>query len=111
VGPRSCSTTPRGTRSSSSNRAKPDQPRTAVEAHEVEAPALAILRGAGLGDGLGFKMRFGYGVGAGYPPTWLDPFQITRTSTQRLQPGVVSVLHACMLDEDARVVVVGGTYG
>jgi hypothetical protein len=56
-------------------------------------------------------MRFGYGVGAGYPPTWLDPFQITRTSTQPLQPGIAFVLHACLLDEDARVgVVVGGTY-
>jgi Xaa-Pro aminopeptidase len=80
-----------------------------IEAHAVEAPALAALRDAGLGDG--FQMRFGYGVGAGYPPTWLDPFQITRTSTQKLQPGIAFVLHACLLDEPARVgVVVGGTY-
>ena len=80
-----------------------------VEAREVEAPALAILRAANVGDG--FKMRFGYGVGVGYPPTWLDPLQITRTSTQRLVPGVAFVLHACLLDEPAGVgVVVGGTY-
>ena len=60
---------------------------------------------------LGFQMRFGYGVGAGYPPTWLDPFQITRTSAQELRPGIAFVLHACLLDETARVgVVVGGTY-
>ena len=83
--------------------------RPEIEAREVEAPALEILREEGLGDG--FKMRFGYGVGAGYPPTWLDPFQITRTSTQQLQPGVAFVLHACLLDEPTRVgVVVGGTY-
>jgi Xaa-Pro aminopeptidase len=68
-----------------------------------------VLRAAGLGDG--FQMRFGYGVGAGYPPTWLDPFQITRTSVQQLEPGIAFVLHACLLDESARVgVVVGGTY-
>lgn len=86
-----------------------DALRPGVEAWQVEAPALAILRGEGLGDG--FKMRFGYGVGVGYPPTWLDPLQITRTSTQRLIPGVAFVLHACLLDEAAAVgVVVGGTY-
>ena len=83
--------------------------RPGIEAHAVEAPALAVLRAAGLGDG--FQMRFGYGVGAGYPPTWLDPFQITRTSAQELQPGIAFVLHACLLDESAQVgVVVGGTY-
>jgi Xaa-Pro aminopeptidase len=86
-----------------------DAIRPGIEAHAVEAPALAVLRDAGLGDG--FQMRFGYGVGAGYPPTWLDPFQITRTSVQKLEPGIAFVLHACLLDEIAQVgVVVGGTY-
>ena len=70
-----------------------------VEAREVEAPALALLREAGMGDG--FRMRFGYGVGIGYPPTWLDPLEITRTSTQRLVSGSTFVLHACLLDEEA----------
>ena len=80
-----------------------------IEAHAVEAPALDILGEAGMGDG--FKMRFGYGVGVGYPPTWLDPLQITRTSTQRLVPGSTFVLHACLLDEPEQTgVVVGGTY-
>jgi len=86
-----------------------DAVRPGVEAREVEAPALDILRAAGLGDG--FKMRFGYGVGVGYPPTWLDPLQITRASVQLLVEGVSFVLHACLLDEAARIgVVVGGTY-
>lgn len=90
-------------------RAGLDAIRPGVEARDVEAPALAVLADAGVGDG--FKMRFGYGVGAGYPPTWLDPFQITRTSVQRLEPGIAFVLHACLLDEAAEVgVVVGGTY-
>jgi Xaa-Pro aminopeptidase len=90
-------------------RAGLDAIRPGIEARDVEAPALAVLRAAGLGDA--FKMRFGYGVGVGYPPTWLDPLQITRTSTQRLVPGTSFVLHACLLDEDAGVgVVVGGTY-
>jgi Xaa-Pro dipeptidase len=80
-----------------------------IEARAVEAPALAILRDAGLVEG--FMMRFGYGVGVGYPPTWLDPLQITRTSTQPLAPGTTFVLHACLLDEQEQVgVVVGGTY-
>ena len=80
-----------------------------VEARAVEAPALAVLRDAGMGDG--FKMRFGYGVGVGYPPTWLDPLEITRTSTQPILPGSTFVLHACLLDEAASLgVLVGGTY-
>jgi len=83
--------------------------RPGIEARTVEAPALEILRDAGLADT--FQMRFGYGVGAGYPPTWLDPFQITRTSVQTLRPGIAFVLHACLLDESEAVgVVVGGTY-
>ncbi len=90
-------------------RAGLDAIRPGIEARAVEAPALVVLGDAGLGDG--FQMRFGYGVGAGYPPTWLDPFQITRTSVQKLQPGIAFVLHACLLDETAQVgVVVGGTY-
>lgn len=38
-------------------------------------------------------MRFGYGAGADCPLTWLDPFQITRTSVQKLEPGIAFVLH------------------
>jgi methionine aminopeptidase len=55
------------------------QLRPSVPAAEVEEPALEIIRRAGLGDA--FKMRFGYGVGIGYPPSWLEQLQITRTST------------------------------
>jgi Xaa-Pro aminopeptidase len=80
-----------------------------VPAANVEAPALNILRLEGLGDG--FKMRFGYGVGIGYGPSWLEPLKITRTSTDILHPGTTFVLHACLLDEAERIgVLVGGTY-
>lgn len=80
-----------------------------IEARAVEAPALAVLREARLRDA--FMMRFGYGVGLGYPPTSLDPLEITRTSTQQLVAGSTFVLHACLLDEKAPLgVLVGGTY-
>jgi Xaa-Pro dipeptidase len=80
-----------------------------VAARDVEAPALEVLRRRGRGDG--FMMRFGYGVGVGYPPTWLDALKITRTSMQTLEPGVTFVLHACLLDEETSTgVLVGGTY-
>jgi len=56
-------------------------------------------------------MRFGYGVGIGYPPTWLEPLKITRTSEDVLLPGTTFVLHACLLDEEKGLgVLVGGTY-
>ena len=58
-----------------------------------------------------FKMRFGYGVGLGYPPTWLDPLEITGMSTQQLVSGSTFVLQACLLDEQAPLgVLVGGRY-
>ena len=85
------------------------QLRPGIPAAEVEEPALEIIRQAGQGDN--FKMRFGYGVGIGYPPSWLEPLQITRTSTDVLHAGTTFVLHACLLDERESIgVLVGGTY-
>ena len=90
-------------------RAGLDELRPGLPAASVEAPALNILRREGLGDG--FKMRFGYGVGIGYPPSWLEPLKITRTSSDILHPGTTFVLHACLLEEAERTgVLVGGTY-
>jgi Xaa-Pro dipeptidase len=85
------------------------QLRPGVPAAEVEEPALGIIRQAGLGEV--FKMRFGYGVGIGYQPSWLEPLQITRTSTDILDVGTTFVLHACLLDERESIgVLVGATY-
>ncbi|MEZ5872765.1 MAG: hypothetical protein R3D32_13185 [Nitratireductor sp.] len=80
-----------------------------IPAAEIEAPALDILRSEGLPDT--FAMRFGYCVGIGYPPTWLEPFGITRTNLDPVLPGMTFVLHACLLDEEHRIgVLLGGTY-
>ncbi|MGF7159911.1 hypothetical protein FHS85_001534 [Rhodoligotrophos appendicifer] len=55
--------------------------------------------------------RSGYGVGIGYPPSWLEPLKITRSSTDVLAPWTTFVLHACLLDEAERIgELVGGTY-
>ncbi|MCE8515290.1 aminopeptidase P family protein [Ruegeria pomeroyi] len=83
--------------------------RPGLEASEVEAPALDLLRQEGFGDA--FAMRFGYSVGIGYPPTWLEPFGITRSNHQPIVPGMTLVMHACILDAPSRLgVLVGGTY-
>lgn len=83
--------------------------RPGMTAAEIEAPALDILRAEGLPDT--FAMRFGYSVGIGYPPTWLEPFGITRTNKEPVQVGMTFVMHACLLDADQAIgVLVGGTY-
>jgi len=83
--------------------------RPGMPAAEIEAPALDILRNEGLPDK--FAMRFGYSVGIGYPPTWLEPYGITRTNLEPVQPGMTFVMHTCLLDEaQALGVLVGGTY-
>ena len=80
-----------------------------IAARDIEAPALAILGRQGLGNA--FKMRLGYGVEIGFPPTWLKPLKITRTSTDHLHPGTCFVLHACLLYETESLgVLVGGTW-
>ncbi len=80
-----------------------------IPASEIEAPALDILRKEGLADT--FAMRFGYSVGIGYPPTWLEPFGITRTNHDPIEVGMTFVLHACLLDKASSIgVLVGGTY-
>lgn len=86
-----------------------DVARPGMTAAEIEAPSLDILRAEGLPDT--FAMRFGYSVGIGYPPTWLEPFGITRTNMEPVRVGMTFVLHACLLDADHAIgVLVGGTY-
>ncbi len=56
-------------------------------------------------------MRFGYGLGMGYPPIWLETLQIDSFSKQRLESGMVFVLHACLeLADEGLGTIVGGTY-
>lgn len=80
-----------------------------IKASDFEEPALDLLARDGYGDT--FAMRFGYSVGIGYPPTWLEPFGITRTNNLPVVPGMTFVLHACILDAGPGTgVLVGGTY-
>lgn len=84
--------------------AKPDSPVAAI----AEA-SLRPLRSEGLEKFA--MMRFGYGLGIGYPPIWLETLQIDEFSKQRLEPGMVFVLHACLeLGDEGLGTIVGGTY-
>lgn len=38
-------------------------------------------------------VRWGYGVGVGYPPAWLEPLDVVPDSKQGWQPGMVFCLH------------------
>jgi Xaa-Pro dipeptidase len=56
-------------------------------------------------------MRFGYGIGAAYPPIWLETLQISRDFDTVLQSGMVFVLHSCIeLPDENLGVIQGGTY-
>jgi Xaa-Pro dipeptidase len=52
--------------------------------------------------------HLGYGIGLGYPPTWLDSLRIKETDRHVLQPGTTFMLAAGLLDlEDSLYVSVG----
>lgn len=83
--------------------------RPGVSVSDVEEASLAPLRTAGLEDAA--QMRFGYGIGIAYPPIWLEPLQIARGFDERLEPGMVFVLHSCLeLPDEHLGVIQGGTY-
>jgi Xaa-Pro dipeptidase len=77
-------------------------------ASAVEEAALAPLRRAGVEAHL--AQRFGYGVSAGYPPSWLEPLDIVRGSTQRLAAGMVFCLHCVLKFPGEFGVMVGGDF-
>jgi Xaa-Pro aminopeptidase len=83
--------------------------RPGVPVAAVEEASLEPLRAVGL-EGAAI-MRFGYGIGIAYPPIWLEPLQISRGIDQRLEPGMVFVLHSYIqLLEESLGVIQGGTY-
>lgn len=83
--------------------------RPGVPVADVEEASLAPLRAAGLEHAA--QMRFGYGIGIAYPPIWLEPLQIARGFEERLEPGMVFVLHSCLeLPDEQLGVIQGGTY-
>jgi len=57
------------------------------------------------------RARFGYGVSACYPPTWLDSLDITLESDQVFQPNMSFVLHVGHRDSKTSLrVLIGGAY-
>jgi Xaa-Pro aminopeptidase len=76
---------------------------------DVTGASLVPLEREGLAQAA--MMRFGYGVGIAYPPTWLEVLELSEVSQQRLEDGMVVVLHSCLqIPDDGLGVLVGGTY-
>src|SRR5262249_38656360 len=76
----------------------------------VAEASLSPLRREGLENRA--MMRFGYGLGIGYPPIWLETLTIDSFSRQRLEVGMVFVLHACLeLAEEGLGTILGGPLG
>lgn len=75
----------------------------------IEEASLVPVRVAGMEDAA--VMRFGYGIGVAYPPIWLEPLQISRGPDQRMEVGMVFVLHSYLqFPEEGLGVIQGGTY-
>lgn len=75
----------------------------------LEEAAIRPLKKKGLDKY--FAQRFGYGVSAGYPPSWLEPLDITRGSNQRLGAGMVFCLHCVLkLPDEGFGIMVGGDF-
>jgi Xaa-Pro dipeptidase len=91
-------------------RALVDATRPGVPVKEASAAAAAVFGEAGFSsDDL---MRWGYGVGIGYPPSHLEMMlDITEDSDDVYAAGMVMCLHAGIYDESAGYgVMVGGDY-
>ncbi len=50
----------------------------------------------------------GYGIGLGYPPTWIDNLRIKETDMHVLQPGMTFLLHSGLIAPDASFYVALG---
>ena len=80
-----------------------------VAVGDIEEASLEPVRAAGMEDAA--VMRFGYGIGVAYPPIWLEPLQISRGPDQRMENGMVFVLHSYLQFPDEGLgVIQGGTY-
>jgi Xaa-Pro dipeptidase len=56
-------------------------------------------------------VRWGYGVGIGYPPSWLEPLDIVQDSPDTFQPNMVFCLHVALaLPEEGFGLISGGDY-
>jgi Xaa-Pro aminopeptidase len=76
---------------------------------EIDHASLEPLRREGLEHAA--MMRFGVGIGIGYPPVWVGSLQIDRYSNQVLEVGMVFYLHAAIeLVEERIGTIHGATY-
>ena len=82
---------------------------------EVAGPGVATadvaeaMHGVYLVNGIDRRTRHcGYGIGIGYPPTWIDNLRIKLTDTHILKPGMTFMLHGILADWDAELAVALG---
>jgi len=66
---------------------------------DMERAAFAVVREMGRDPGV--LMRYGYGIGIAYPPSWLEPLHVISESDDVLEVGMTLMLH---------VLGIGGTY-
>jgi Xaa-Pro dipeptidase len=74
----------------------------------AEEAAFGPLSAAGFATAT--HMRFGYGVSAAYPPTWLEGLDITRESNDVFRRNMAFVLHSYATSPDGFGIMVGGAY-
>ncbi len=76
---------------------------------EAARAANAVLVKHGLAEHM--YVRWGYGVGIGYPPAWLEPLDVTPDAKEPWQPGMVFCLHVELnLPGEGIGLVSGGDY-
>jgi len=62
-----------------------------------------------LANGIDRRTRHcGYGIGIGYPPTWIDNLRIKLTDSHTLKPGMTFMIHGILADWDAELAVALG---
>lgn len=90
-------------------RAQLDQVRDGGPVAAAANAGATVVRRAGLEEFM--NTRWGYGVGLGYPPSWLEPLQISEDSEATFAPGMVCCIHVGIaIPEEGHGVLVGSDY-
>jgi Xaa-Pro aminopeptidase len=86
-----------------------EQCRPGTQVADIDLASLKPIERAGLAHAA--QMRFGIGIGIGYPPVWVGSFEIDRFSKGALAPGMTFYVHSWLsLAEEGLGVMLGGTY-